>query len=60
MKKKMWATVLSVTLAAGTMMVPAVSVSAESEYKIAMILNSSISDGGWGSSCYQAMADAAE
>lgn len=29
-------------------------------YKVAMLINSSISDGGWGSACYQAMLDAAE
>ena len=32
----------------------------KAEYKVAMVINSSISDGGWGSSCYQAMVDAAE
>lgn len=30
------------------------------EYKVAMICDSSISDGGWGMSCYNAMIDAAE
>lgn len=29
------------------------------EYRVAMFLDSSISDGGWGASCYQAMVDAA-
>ena len=29
-------------------------------YKVAMICDSSISDGGWGMSCYNAMVDAAE
>lgn len=28
-------------------------------YQVAMLVNSSISDGGWGASCYQAMVDAA-
>ena len=28
-------------------------------YKVAMICDSSISDGGWGMSCYKAMVDAA-
>ena len=32
----------------------------EKEYKVAMILNSTISDGGWGTACYNAMVDAAE
>lgn len=31
-----------------------------SGYKVAMILDSSVSDGGWGASCYQAMVNAAE
>lgn len=31
-----------------------------SEYKVAMLVNSSASDGGWGASCYQAMEDAAK
>ena len=30
------------------------------EYKVAMICDSSISDGGWGMACYNAMMDAAE
>lgn len=29
-------------------------------YKVAMLVDSSISDGGWGASCYQAMVDAAK
>lgn len=33
---------------------------ADKDYKVAMVLDSSISDGGWGASCYQAMVDAAE
>ena len=28
-------------------------------YKVAMISDTSVSDGGWGASCYQAMLDAA-
>ena len=32
----------------------------EKTYKVAMICDSSISDGGWGMSCYNAMMDAAE
>ena len=31
-----------------------------SGYKVAMILDSSVSDGGWGASCYQAMVSAAK
>jgi len=30
------------------------------EYKVAMLLDSSVSDGGWGASCYQAMLKAAK
>ena len=33
---------------------------AASDYKVAMICNSSINDGGWGSACYNAMVEAAE
>ena len=36
------------------------SQTSSSTYKIAMILNDSISDGGWGSSCYQAMLASAK
>ncbi len=32
----------------------------EGGYKVAMIADTSVSDGGWGASCYQAMLDAAE
>ena len=35
-------------------------VSSAKTYKVAMICDSSISDGGWGSACYNAMIDAAE
>ena len=31
----------------------------EKQYKVAMICDSSISDGGWGAACYNAMVDAA-
>ena len=34
--------------------------SSDHKYSVAMILNDSINDGGWGSSAYQAMCDAAE
>lgn len=33
---------------------------AASGYKVAMISDTSVSDGGWGASCYQAMLDAAK
>lgn len=35
------------------------SITKSEEYKAAMLVNSSVSDGGWGASCYQAMKDAA-
>lgn len=59
MKKKL-AVVLSAAMAVGTLTVPAVNVAAEGDYKVAIVVDSSISDGGWGASCYQAMLDAAE
>ncbi len=34
--------------------------STEKTYKVAMILDSTISDGGWGAACYNAMVSAAE
>ncbi len=37
----------------------AAETTADKSYKIAMVLDSSISDGGWGASCYQAMVNAA-
>ncbi|MDO4340666.1 MAG: BMP family protein [Eubacteriales bacterium] len=60
MKKRMWSIALTAAMAAGAVTVPVTSVAAEGDYKIAMLLDSSISDGGWGASCYQAMEDAAE
>ena len=36
-----------------------VSVVSAKDYKVAMICDSSINDGGWGMACYQAMVDAA-
>ena len=34
--------------------------SGEAKMKVAMVIDSSISDGGWGTSCYKAMIDAAD
>ena len=45
--------------AAETTAAPAESEKAN-DFKVAMILDSSVSDGGWGASCYQAMIRAAE
>ncbi len=47
------------TAAAETTAAPAESEKAN-DFKVAMILDSSVSDGGWGASCYQAMIGAAE
>ena len=44
------------TTAPGT---AAAETTSDKSYKIAMVLDSSISDGGWGASCYQAMVNAA-
>nr|WP_314461004.1 BMP family protein [uncultured Clostridium sp.] len=38
----------------------AAETSKASGYKVAMVLDSSVSDGGWGASCYQAMVNAAK
>lgn len=38
----------------------AAETTAAKSYKVAMVLDSSVSDGGWGASCYQAMVDAAK
>lgn len=39
---------------------PSAALAADKSYKVAMIVDSSINDGGWGSACYNAMVDAAE
>ncbi|WP_235839264.1 BMP family protein [Clostridium sp. Marseille-P2415] len=46
------------TSAAGT--TAAAETAKGKDFKIAMVLDSSVSDGGWGASCYQAMVDAAK
>lgn len=40
--------------------IKAESISKDKTYKVAMICDSSISDGGWGAACYNAMISAAE
>lgn len=70
MRKKLFAVVMSTILAASCLAgcgSDSASASptkqetaADSGYKVAMLVSSSISDGGWGASCYQAMLDAAE
>lgn len=55
--KKLLALVLAVAM---VMSIAVMSASADKVYKVAMICDSSISDGGWGSACYNAMIDAAE
>ena len=60
MKKRTISVVLSMAMIAGAVTVPSVSVAAEAEYKVAMVVGSPISDGGFISGCYQGMVDAAE
>lgn len=61
MNKKPIAAGLSILMAVGCIGSMAISTTAdEKQYKVAMILDSSINDGGWGSACYNAMVDAAE
>lgn len=52
------------TSAATTAAVTTTAASSESgkskDFKVAMVLDSSVSDGGWGASCYQAMVNAAK
>ena len=54
----------AVTTAASTTAAETTAAPTESEkakdFKVAMVLDSSVSDGGWGASCYQAMIRAAE
>ena len=54
--KKVFALVLSLVMVLA-LAVPAFA--ADKTYKVAMICDSSISDGGWGAACYNAMIDAA-
>ncbi len=54
--KKVFALVLSLVM---VLALAAPAFAADKEYKVAMICDSSISDGGWGAACYNAMIDAA-
>lgn len=69
MKKRILAAFLAGVLAIGTLTAcgsgnedttEAGAEKSEGGYKAAMFINSPISDGGWGTSCYQAFTDAAE
>lgn len=61
MNNKMIAAGMSATLLTGCIAGSLTSVCADdARYKVAMILDSSVNDGGWGTACYQAMVDAAE
>lgn len=66
MKKKLLALVITiamvVTLVAGSGFAMSTSTSSKAAktYKVAMILDSTISDGGWGAACYNAMIAAAK
>lgn len=53
-------TTAAAAAAAETKAAGSAAASSGKKYKIAMVLDSSISDGGWGASCYQAMQDAAK
>lgn len=53
-------TAAGTTAASGTETTTAAETTESKDYKVAMVLDSSISDGGWGASCYQAMVDAAK
>ena len=55
--KKVFALVLSLVM---VLALAAPAFAADKTYKVAMICDSSISDGGWGAACYKAMIDAAE
>lgn len=65
MKKKILSMFLCAALSVsclagcGSAVQSAESTTKSEEYKVAMLLNSSSSDGGWGASCYHAMKDAA-
>ncbi len=52
-------TAAGTTAASGTTAAAAAETAESKDYKVAMICDSSVSDGGWGASCYQAMVDAA-
>ncbi|MBQ9323437.1 MAG: BMP family ABC transporter substrate-binding protein, partial [Clostridia bacterium] len=54
--KKVFALVLSLVM---VLALAAPAFAADKTYKVAMICDSSISDGGWGAACYNAMIDAA-
>ena len=55
--KKVFALVLSLVM---ILALAAPAFAADKTYKVAMICDSSISDGGWGAACYNAMVAAAE
>ncbi|MBQ6866363.1 MAG: BMP family ABC transporter substrate-binding protein, partial [Clostridia bacterium] len=54
--KKVFALVLSLVM---VLALAAPAFAADKTYTVAMICDSSISDGGWGAACYNAMIDAA-
>ena len=58
MKRKLLALVITGAMIAS--MAPALPAYADDTRTVAMICDSSISDGGWGMACYNAMIDAAE
>ena len=54
--KKVFALVMTLVM---VLALAALAFAADKTYKVAMICDSSISDGGWGAACYNAMIDAA-
>ena len=58
--KKVFASVLTAAMVVGLMPAAMLTQASAADYKVAMICDSSISDGGWGTACYNAMVDAAE
>jgi basic membrane protein A len=54
------AMVVTLLASSGFSMSTSTSVKAAKTYKVAMILDSTISDGGWGAACYNAMITAAK
>ncbi len=51
---------LALGMLAGCAKTAAPAAAAEKKFKVAMICDSSISDGGWGAACYNGMMAAAE
>ena len=57
--KKVFAGILTAAMAVSLLPAAMLTQASAADYKVAMICDSSISDGGWGAACYNAMVDAA-